>query len=51
MADSKKSVEKKVVGYEITKPNGKVIHRSAENWGKNRKKVYEAKGCKVKEIK
>ena len=49
MAD-KKTATKKVVKYEITKPNGLIIYRSANGWRPNRKKVYEAKGCKVKEI-
>ena len=51
MAEKKTATTKKVLKYEITKPNGKVIYRNAEGWRGNRKKVYEAKGCKVKEIK
>ena len=42
--ETKKDTIKK---YEITKPNGRVIFR--DNLGKY-VKVYEAKGCKVKEL-
>jgi|TARA_R100001530_G_scaffold59979_2_gene43385 hypothetical protein len=52
MEEFKKVVVKKIItGYEITKPNGKVISRDASEWDDGAKARYESKGCKVKEIK
>ena len=45
------SSSKKIVKYEITKTNGKVIFRDASEWNADDKKRYEAKGYSVKEIK
>tara|TARA_Y100001938_G_scaffold138421_1_gene203869 strand:- start:684 stop:866 length:183 start_codon:yes stop_codon:yes gene_type:complete len=44
----KKEVKKEVTKYSIEKPNGRVIFR--DTLSDAEVKVYEAKGCKVKEV-